>query len=120
MTIRLPARIGAFACLGVAVAMAALALRGTPQPTETARSRPETVAPADPLEARLRRCQQAGEAAGNDRDCLAAWAENRRRFLGLDRARPAEPASSPLANQIAPSSIPAPDTGPAAAQPQEH
>ncbi|HEY0622328.1 putative entry exclusion protein TrbK-alt [Sphingomonas sp.] len=119
MNIRLPARIGAFACLGVAVAMAARALRGTSQPTEAARSRPETVAPADPLEARLRRCQQAGEAAGSDRDCLAAWAENRRRFLGLDRARPAEPASSPVMDQVAPSA-PAPDTGPAAAQPQEH
>ncbi|WP_444541759.1 putative entry exclusion protein TrbK-alt [Allosediminivita pacifica] len=30
----------------------------------------------------MRRCQQLGEAASSDADCLAAWAENRDRFLG--------------------------------------
>jgi conjugative transfer region protein TrbK len=29
----------------------------------------------------LRRCQQMGEAAGDDARCQAAWAESRRRFL---------------------------------------
>ena len=38
--------------------------------------------PVDPLRATLRRCQQLGEAAASDADCLAAWAENRDRFLG--------------------------------------
>lgn len=34
----------------------------------------------------LRRCQQLGEAAASDADCLAAWAESRDRFLGRDRS----------------------------------
>jgi conjugative transfer region protein TrbK len=37
---------------------------------------------ADPLRATLRRCQQLGEAASSDADCLAAWADSRDRFLG--------------------------------------
>ncbi|MFV0383333.1 putative entry exclusion protein TrbK-alt, partial [Paracoccus sp. (in: a-proteobacteria)] len=32
--------------------------------------------------ATLRRCQQMGEAASDDADCLAAWAGSRNRFLG--------------------------------------
>lgn len=34
-----------------------------------------------PLSEALNRCQQMGEAATRDPDCLAAWDENRRRFL---------------------------------------
>ena len=48
--------------------------------------------PNDPLQAMLRSCQLAGQAAGSDPGCLAAWAENRRRFLRPGRARPSEPA----------------------------
>jgi len=40
----------------------------------------------DPLRETLRRCQQLGEAAASDTDCLAAWAESRDRFLGRDRS----------------------------------
>lgn len=82
MHVRFTARVGAYACLGVALAMAALALRGPATPDDASTPREETAASADPLQARLLRCQQAGEAAGSDRECLAAWAENRRRFLG--------------------------------------
>lgn len=39
---------------------------------------------ADPLRATLRQCQQLGEAAANDADCLAAWARSRDRFLGRE------------------------------------
>ncbi|MHB0711055.1 putative entry exclusion protein TrbK-alt, partial [Roseomonas mucosa] len=42
--------------------------------------------PTDPLRETLRRCQQLGEAAASDTDCLAAWAESRDRFLGRDRS----------------------------------
>ena len=100
MNVRLPARIGAYACLGVALAMAALALRDPSPPADDTPSPTETAAPADPLKASLLRCQQAGEAAASDYDCLAAWAENRRRFLGLGRARPAEPAPAALPENI--------------------
>ena len=49
--------------------------------------------PTDPLRETLRRCQRLGEAAANDTDCLAAWAESRDRFLGRAPA-PAAPQSS--------------------------
>ncbi len=40
----------------------------------------------DPLGAEQRRCQELGEAAASDPDCLAVWAETRDRFLGRDRS----------------------------------
>jgi len=40
---------------------------------------------SDPLRAEQRRCQELGEAAASDPDCLAVWAETRDRFLGRDR-----------------------------------
>src|SRR3546814_5100152 len=46
-----------------------------------------SVTPADdtgPLRTELTRCQQLGEAATRDQFCLRAWADNRRRFLGID------------------------------------
>lgn len=94
MNLRLPARIGAFACLGVALAMGLLALREEPKPA----SPPLTLStdlPKDPLQAKLRSCQLAGQAAGSDPGCLAAWAENRRRFLGLNSSPLAEPVADP-------------------------
>jgi conjugative transfer region protein TrbK len=91
MSIRLSARIGAFACLGVALAMGALALREEPKPAPPSFT-PSTDLPTDPLQAKIRSCQLAGQAAGSDPGCLAAWAENRRRFLGN---RPPEPGTEP-------------------------
>lgn len=44
------------------------------------------VPPVDSLHATLLHCAELGEAAVHDSDCLAAWAENRRRFLGADKA----------------------------------
>ncbi|WP_342188345.1 putative entry exclusion protein TrbK-alt [Mesorhizobium prunaredense] len=45
-------------------------------------SPPVTEAPrSDPLRETLRRCQQMGESTTRDPQCLAAWDENRRRFL---------------------------------------
>lgn len=90
MNVRLPARIGAFACLGIALAMGLIALRD--DPTTVAPRPARTIdAPSDPLMNKLRDCQLAGEAAGSDPGCLAAWAENRRRFLG-QRGRHAAPS----------------------------
>ena len=91
MTLGLWTRIGALACLGAALAMGLLALREAPRPA-MAPAAASVALPADPLRATLRRCQLAGQAAGSDPGCLAAWAENRRRFLGLGRAEPAGPA----------------------------
>ena len=44
------------------------------------------VPPLDSLHATLLHCAEIGEAAIHDSDCLAAWAENRRRFLGAGEA----------------------------------
>ena len=67
----------------VAIAITATVIEMTreeaPVPASTA---PALQPSADPLRATLRRCQQLGEAAAGDADCLAAWAENRDRFLG--------------------------------------
>ena len=42
--------------------------------------------PLDSLHATLLHCAELGEAAIHESDCLAAWGENRRRFLGADEA----------------------------------
>lgn len=38
--------------------------------------------PEDPLRMDQRRCQEMGEAAAQDEECLGVWAETRDRFLG--------------------------------------
>ncbi|MCA1200150.1 putative entry exclusion protein TrbK-alt [Sphingomonas sp. R647] len=100
MSLKLPARIGACACLGIALAMAALALREPPRPGAPAAIL-STDLPKNPLEAQLERCQLAGQAAGSDPGCLAAWAENRRRFLGLDPATEDEDRAAGKSTQAA-------------------
>ncbi|KRW96561.1 putative entry exclusion protein TrbK-alt [Paracoccus sp. MKU1] len=47
----------------------------------------------DPLREGQRRCQRMGEAAAEDAECLAIWAETRDRFLGRT-VEPVSPASS--------------------------
>ena len=109
MNIQLPARIGAFACLGVALAMGLLALREEPKPS----SQPPTLStdlPIDPLQAKLRSCQLAGQAAGSDPGCLAAWAENRQRFLGQRRSPPVAPDADDAPGKSSEQAIVANDT----------
>ena len=69
------------ACLAVAGAVAAAAWYAAHQPRAPGSSPRAPAASSDPLFAALARCQTLGEAAGNDPACLAAWAENRRRFF---------------------------------------
>ena len=47
--------------------------------------------PAYPLRLGQRRCQEMGEAAANDAECLRVWSETRDRFLG--RSPAAAPAT---------------------------
>jgi conjugative transfer region protein TrbK len=47
----------------------------------------------DALRLAQRRCQQLGQAAASDTECLRVWAETRDRFLGKTPA-PASPTSS--------------------------
>ncbi|WP_439527596.1 putative entry exclusion protein TrbK-alt [Pannonibacter sp.] len=76
------ARLGAI--IFVAVAITATAIEMTrkdesPAPPTTRQLQPST---PDPLRAGQRRCQQLGEAATRDPECLAVWTESRDRFLG--------------------------------------
>lgn len=92
MDTKLFARIGAGAFVAVALTMTVLELREEPQvpPTETITVfEPD----GDPLPAQLRACAAMGELALSAPDCRAAWAEKRRRFLGVEaEAQPTDPA----------------------------
>jgi conjugative transfer region protein TrbK len=76
-----PAIGRALACLAVAGAIAAAAWYAAHQPHPASAAARASAASGDGLSAALARCQTLGEAAGNDPTCLAAWAENRRRFF---------------------------------------
>ncbi|HRX73406.1 MAG TPA: putative entry exclusion protein TrbK-alt [Hyphomonas sp.] len=75
------ARIGAIVFVAFAITATVIELTRDEDP---ARPAPVPVfAPSvDPLRAEQRRCQQLGEAAVRDAECLAIWAETRDRFLG--------------------------------------
>ena len=93
MDTKLFARIGAGAFVAVALTMTVLDLREEPRvpPTETITVfEPD----GDPLPAQLRACAAMGELALSAPDCRAAWAEKRRRFLGVEaEAQPTDPAA---------------------------
>ena len=77
------ARLAAVVIIAVAVTATAIQLARDKQSTGPQASPPtasETPRP-DPLREPLRRCRQLGEVATRDAACLAAWDENRRRFL---------------------------------------
>jgi conjugative transfer region protein TrbK len=112
MDTKLFARIGAGAFVAIALTMSLLQLREGPEvtPIET-----ETVwePDGDPLPAQLRVCAAMGELALSSPDCRAAWAEKRRRFLGVD-PEASEAASAPAVDATtapAPSSEPQPAKG---------
>ena len=93
---KLLARIGATVFVAIAITMTASEMSRAPEP---AREEPFSgVEPAgtDPLLAELRRCQALGAAGAEDRACLAAWAENRRRFFdgGLESVTSADAAQN--------------------------
>lgn len=79
------ARLGAI--VFVAVAITATAIEMT-RKEDTPNAEPvRLLEPArDLLREGQRRCQRLGEAAANDAECLALWAETRDRFLGRSPA----------------------------------
>ena len=78
------ARLGAVVFFAIAITATVIEMNRRDEPTRTD-STPVTEAPSvDPLREDQRRCQQMGEAARNDSDCLRVWAETRDRFLGRD------------------------------------
>ena len=82
MDSKLFARISAGAFVAVALTMSLLQLREKP-----ADPLPEIITvwepDGDPLPAILRACSDMGELALSSPDCREAWAEKRRRFLGV-------------------------------------
>lgn len=77
-------RVAAVALLAVALTASLIAMRWQEDEPARAISAAPAFTPADPLREGQRRCQQMGEAAANDPDCMAIWAETRDRFLGRD------------------------------------
>jgi conjugative transfer region protein TrbK len=75
------------AILFVAIAMTAtmIEMRRKEEPRQE-NAVPSLQTTMDPLRTALRRCQQMGEAAATDADCLATWARSRDRFLGKPAA----------------------------------
>lgn len=86
------ARLGAI--IFVAVAVTATAIEMTRKEDVPAQAPSRLVPPGrDPLREGQRRCQQLGQKAADDAECLRVWAETRDRFLGRPSA-PAAPSSS--------------------------
>ena len=82
------ARIGAVVFVAIAITATVIDMTRQEEPRPVS-SLPALQPLTDPLRATLRRCQQLGEAASNESECLAAWAQSRDRFLG----RPTTPAA---------------------------
>ncbi|WP_319798438.1 putative entry exclusion protein TrbK-alt [Nitrobacter sp.] len=84
------ARIGAI--MFAAVAITATAIELTRKDDAPASSPMPQLHPAtDPLRLAQRRCQQLGQAAASDTECLRVWVETRDRFLGKTPAPIAPP-----------------------------
>lgn len=85
------ARLGAV--VFVAVAITATAIELTRKEEAPISSPVRLVEPGrDPLREGQRRCQQLGQEAAEDMECLRVWAETRDRFLGRTPA-PMSPSS---------------------------
>ncbi|MBB3810087.1 putative entry exclusion protein TrbK-alt [Pseudochelatococcus contaminans] len=85
------ARLGAVVFIAIAITATAIDLARKDEPSAP-RSVPVLQPPTDPLREGQRRCQQLGETAANDADCLRIWAETRDRFLDQTPA-PQAPAA---------------------------
>jgi len=85
------ARLGAIIFIAIAITATVIEMTRKEEPAQ-ARPARALQPPPDPLHDSLRRCQQLGQSAVSDPDCLAIWAESRDRFLG--RAPAAAPQSS--------------------------
>lgn len=89
---KLLARIGAI--VFVAIAITATAIEMTRKEDVPTQAPARLVLPGrDALREGQRRCQQLGQKAADDAECLRVWAETRDRFLGRTSA-PASPSSS--------------------------
>ncbi|WP_205686791.1 putative entry exclusion protein TrbK-alt [Caulobacter flavus] len=76
-------RLAAAGFVATAVVVAALGQRASAvSPPPPADAPAATLAAVDPHQDALRHCQRLGAAGAEDPECLAAWAQQRDRFLG--------------------------------------
>lgn len=75
------ARVGAIIFVSVAITATAIEMTRIEE-RPAVRPTPVLEEAEDPLREGQRRCQQMGEAAARDSECLRIWAETRDRFLG--------------------------------------
>lgn len=75
------ARIGAIVFVAFAITATVIEMTREDEPVRWA-PEPALAPTVDPLRAEQRRCQQMGEAAARNPECLTVWAETRDRFLG--------------------------------------
>jgi conjugative transfer region protein TrbK len=76
------------AVIFVAVAITATVIELTRRDEAPASPPERTIQPeSDPLREGQRRCQQLGQKAAGDAECLRVWAETRDRFLGRSPER---------------------------------
>jgi len=89
------ARLGAIVFVAVAVTATAIEMTRREDAPASPSARP-LQPEGDPLRESQRRCQQLGQQAASDPECLRVWAETRDRFLGHAPApvAPAAPAST--------------------------
>ncbi|MHB0713262.1 putative entry exclusion protein TrbK-alt [Roseomonas mucosa] len=82
------ARLGAIVFVSIAITATAIEMN---RKEDVPASSPMRVlqSETDPLREGQRRCQQLGEAAASDAECLRVWAETRDRFL--------RPSTAPIA-----------------------
>jgi conjugative transfer region protein TrbK len=92
MDSKMLARLGAIAFVAIAITATAIELT---RKEDAPASSPVRVLRPDrhPLRDGQLRCQQLGQQAASDTECLRVWAETRDRFLGHTPA-PASPSSS--------------------------
>lgn len=83
MTSALTFRLAAIGFALLALLVTALQTRHHAPPAPVATT-PVTKT-ADPARAELERCQGLGEGGAHEPACLRAWADQRRRFLGLSQ-----------------------------------
>ena len=89
------ARIGAVAFVAIACLATAIEMNRHDDPQVRATIQVRPALERDPLDAKLARCSQLGEAGARDPSCLKAWGQARRRFLGKTAA--STPATAPSA-----------------------
>lgn len=86
------ARLGAVVFVAVAITATVIELTRKDEPPASPPA--ELVQPElDPLREGQRRCQQLGQRAADDAECLRVWAETRDRFLRPTLA-PTSPSST--------------------------